>query len=95
MLITIPAYHVHTMDPIPFCIDTEAPISCIGNKVLQRIISPSGRKSIPFIVSDRDFQFRDTVIKSKFKVRLFLPTPEHVRRIPILLDEVNVNVPFL
>ena len=32
------AYQVHTMDPMLFCVDTEAPISYIGDKSQKRIV---------------------------------------------------------
>ena len=66
----IPIYKVHNMDPMLFCIDTGAPISCKGDKALKRIIYSVGCKSNLMIQSDRDFQFKNTVIKSKGMVEL-------------------------
>ena len=68
--ISIPVYRVHTQNPMLFCVDTEAPISCIGSQTLKRIVQLAGRKSIPMIESERDFQFGDTLIRSKGMVEL-------------------------
>ena len=81
-LISIPAYQVNTMDRMLLYVDTEATISSIGDKLLKTIIYSVGRKSIPMIQFDRDFQFRSTVIKSQGIVELLLPTTGHIKGIP-------------
>ena len=78
-----------------FCVDTGAPISCIGKQALKRIVHHAGRNSIPMIESDRDFQFGDTMIRSKGMVELILPTPGSVRDVPILMDVVDIDIPAL
>ena len=91
-LISILTYQVHVMDPMLFCIDTGAPISCIGGKVLKRIIYSVGRKSILMIKSDIDFQFVNAVIKSEGMVKLLLRTPGNIQDESILLYVVDVNI---
>ena len=73
-LIFIPTYQVPTMDPMVFCVDTEAPISCIGDNALKKIIYSVDLKSISMILSDRNFQFWNTEIKSQGMVELPFPT---------------------
>ena len=78
-----------------FCVDTGAPISCIGSQTLKRVGHLAGRDSIPTIDSDRDFQFGDTLKRAKGKAELILPTPGSVRDIPIIMDVVDVDEPAL
>ena len=63
--ISILMYQVHTQDPTLFCVDTGAPISCIGNQILTGIFQLADRNSTPIIESERDLQFGNTLIRSK------------------------------
>ena len=93
--ISIPIYQIHTRDPMLFYVDIGAPISCIGNLALKKIVHSAGRSSISMIESDRDYQFGDTIMRSKGIVELILPEPGNIRDIAILTDVVNVDIPDL
>ena len=86
---------MHTQDSMVFCIDTGAPISFIGKRTLKRIVQRSVRNFIPMIQSERDFQFGDTLIRSKSMIELILPTPGNRREIPVIMDVVDVDIPAL
>ena len=49
ILVSMPTYQVYMMDPMLFCVDTRAPISCIGDKALKGVIYSIVRKYIPMI----------------------------------------------
>ena len=53
-------YQVYTVEPMIFCVDTGAPLSCIRNKALKRIFRHPGRRHISGPDSKRDFKFGDT-----------------------------------
>ena len=75
-----------------FCIDTDAPYSCIGDKLLERIVCHFGRRCIPIIDSKRDFKFGDALVKSRGMVELMLPTPGSILDIQVILDLVDVKI---
>ena len=81
-LISIPIYRIHTLDPKLLCVDTGAPISCIGNQEQKRIVHSAGRDSIPMIESSWNFQFGDTMSRSKGMVELILPKKEALEKSP-------------
>ena len=87
---SISIYQDHTVGPMVFCVDTDAPCSCIGDKALERIVRHSGRKSIPIIDSKYDFKFDNTTKRSRVIVELILLTPGSSLDIPVLLDFVDV-----
>ena len=76
-----------------FCIT--APYSCIGNKALERVFHQSGRNSTPVINSQRDFEFEDTLIRSRELVELKIRTTGKALDIIVLLDVVDVEIPAL
>ena len=92
-LISKPTYQVKTNDPMLFCIDTGASISCIGENALKRIITHTDRTANPIAESEHNFRLRYTVIRSKGMVELMLQTPATFCYIPILLDFVDVYIP--
>ena len=93
--ISFPIYQVHTVDPIIFCVDTDAPHSWIGYKALESIVRHSGRGSIPMIDPKRDFIFDDTLVRSRGMVELMLRTPWSTLDIPVILDVLDVEIPVL
>ena len=91
-LISIPTYQTQAVDSMLFCIDTGAPISCIGDKVLKKIIFQTGRTDMPIVKSERDFRFANTTMHSKGMVHVMLSTPEGYPDILILLDVFDGNI---
>ena len=91
--ISFSIYHIHTVDPILFCVDTGATYSCIGDKALERIVRHSGRRSISISDSKRDFKFGGTLIRSRGMVEQMLPTRRSILDIPFILDVVDVEIP--
>ena len=53
VFISIPTYQAHIIDPMLFCIEIGVPISCTGEKALERIDYPIGHWSIPTSQYDR------------------------------------------
>ena len=92
---SFPIYQVHTVDPMLFCVDTDAPHSCIGDKELEKIVRHSGGRSIPVIDSKRDLKFGDTLVTSRRVVELMLPTSGSTLDIPFIPDVVDVEIPPL
>ena len=85
---------LYRMDPILFYVDTGASISCMIEK-FKIIVQSVDHKSMSITESDRDFKFGDAVIEPKGMVELFTWTPWHIKKIPILSDVVDANMPTL
>ena len=51
--VSIVTYQVQTMSSMILCIETRAPISCIGNTSSERIVHAAYRKTIQFIHLNR------------------------------------------
>ena len=50
---------------------------------------------MPMTELDRDFEFRDTIIRSKGMIELFLQTPENIQDILVALDVADFIIPAL
>ena len=93
--ISIPIYQIHVVNPVIFCVDTEAPYSYIGNKALERIFRQSRRWMAPIKHSNQDFKFGNTLVWLKVLIERILRTPVTTPDNPILLDLVDVEISAL
>ena len=76
---------IHTIDSMFFCVDTGAPHSCIGDKELTKTIRHSERRSIPVKDSEHDFNFGDSLARSRGMVQLVSPTLVSRSDTPVIL----------
>ena len=84
--ILIPTYQVQSINTLLFCVDIRAPVSYIGNKVLERMVNSAYRKTIPLMRFNLEFQFEDAQIKFQGMVELFLQISIYIQDIKIITD---------
>ena len=86
---------INTIDSMLFCVNTDVPHPCIGDKELKKNFCHSECRSIAIRDSEHDFNSGDTLVGCRGMVELVSLTLVSRSNIPVICKFVELKIPAL
>ena len=86
-------YQALKVDSMLLALNMGASYSCIGDTASETIVRKFGRRYIPIIDQKREFELRETLLKTRGLIEHMLQTRRSTLDIPVILDVKDIEIP--